>query len=327
MNTLRVLTIGSAVRDVFLQSPGFTVIRSPQFSGGYGECVSLGSKVEVVSCTFATGGGATNAAATFSRLGFATGVLAKVGADEQGKSLVEDLRSYGIDTRLIKQERRAQTAYSTLLTTEDGERTVLVFRGVSADWKLSDIPPLPEGLRVIYLTSLGGNLDVAERIFERAHKKGILIAWNPGSAELHQASRVNKLLSQVSILLLNKEEAEILTAKQGTGVPTLAATLHRVCALVVITDGPQGSYAHDEKALWFARSNKVASVSRTGAGDAFGSGFVAARLRDLDTATALQVGTLNAENVIQHVGAKTGILRAWPSQALRARVRVTPVRS
>lgn len=327
MSALQVLTIGSAVRDVFLQSPGFTVIRSPQFSGGYGECVSLGSKVEVVSCTFATGGGATNAAATFSRLGFATGVIAKVGADEQGKNLVEDLRSYGIDTQLIKQERGAQTAYSTLLTTEEGERTALIFRGASAEWKMSDIPPLPEGLHAIYLTSLGGNLDVAKRILERAHKKGVLTAWNPGSAELRQASQVFALLPHVSVLLLNKEEAQLLTAKREADVSTLAATLHRICPMVVITDGSQGSYAHDEKALWFARSNKIASVSRTGAGDAFGSGFVAARLRNFDTATALQVATLNAEQVIQYVGAKTGILRTWPSQALRARVRVSIARS
>lgn len=327
MSSLHVLTFGAAVRDVFLQSPGFRVIRSAQFAGGYGECVSLGSKVEVASCVFATGGGATNAAVTFSRLGLATGVVANIGADDIGKSITEDLHAFGVSCTYLKQHRKAQTGYSTLLTTEDGERTALVFRGASADWKTSDIPPLPEGLRGIYLTSLGGDLDVAEALLARAKKKGLFVAWNPGSAELRQGSRVLSLLSHVSLLILNKEEAQLLTAKKEADVPTLAATLRRTCPLVVITDGAQGSYAHDAEALFFARASQVPSVSRTGAGDAFGSAFAASILQGLDTSSALQVATLNAESVIQHVGAKTGILRAWPSKALRARVRVTHARS
>lgn len=328
MSALDILTVGGAVRDVFLTSPGFRVIRSPQFSSGYGECVALGEKIDVDACTFATGGGATNAAATFSHLGFSSGVLAKVGDDEAGASILHDLHIHGISPAFVKKERKGQTGYSTLLTTEDGERTALVFRGVSANWKMSDIPPLPDGLSAMYITSLGGNIDVLAKLLERAQRKHIFVALNPGSGELSQASALARLLPLVSLLILNKEEAQKFTAKTSADVPTLAATLHRLCTTVVVTDGPRGSYAHDAKTLWFARtSSSVKSLSRTGAGDAFGSGFTAALLSELDTPSALQVGTLNAESVIQHVGAKAGILRAWPSTAMRARVRVTSTRS
>lgn len=327
MHALDILTVGSAVRDVFLTSPDFRVLRSPQFSSGYGECVTLGAKIDVTQCIFSTGGGATNAAATFSHLGFSSGVLAKIGRDDAGASILADLHLHGISTALIQQEHKGQTGYSTLLTTEDGERTALVFRGVSAHWHLRDIPPLPERLQALYITSLGGNMQVLEKLLERARKKGIFTVLNPGSAELSQASLLHRLLPLVSLLMLNKEEAQQLTAKARADVPTLAATLHRSCPLVVITDGAQGSYAHDTQNLWFARtSSSVKSISRTGAGDAFGSGFTAALLRGSTVSDALQVGTLNAESVIGHVGAKTGILRAWPSKAMRARIRVSPVR-
>jgi sugar/nucleoside kinase (ribokinase family) len=326
MSNFHVLTIGSAVRDVFLQSPGFTVLRSAKFASGYGECVALGSKVEVESCVFATGGGATNAAVTFAHLGFAADVLAKIGDDEAGVSILDDLKKHGVGISFLKKERKGNTGYSTLLTTDDGERTALVFRGVSAEWKSSDIPQLPENLKAIYVTSLGGNMEVLEKVLERAKKKGIFVALNPGSAEIGKGSSLMHLLPLVSLLILNKEEAQLLTAKANADVPTLAATFHRACPLVVITDGAQGSYAHDATHAWFARSSAVTSVSRTGAGDAFGSAFTAAILSGMDTQTALQIGTLNAEQVIQHVGAKAGILRAWPSNALRARIRVTSAR-
>lgn len=326
MNKAHILTVGAAVRDVFLTSPGFTVIRSPQFSTGYGECVALGAKIEVEECIFATGGGATNAAATFSHLGFSASVLTKIGNDEPGEAILADLKLHGIATTHVKKEKKGHTGYSTLLTTSDGERSVLVFRGVSADWKESDVPPLPDTITSLYITSLGGNLAVAEKILERAKKKNIPVAFNPGSSELKQGAAFLRLLPLISILLLNKEEAQLLTAKAQADVPVLAATLHRLCPLVVITDGARGSYAHDADTLWFSRTSSVKSISRTGAGDAFGSGFVAAILGGMSTSEALQVGTLNAENVIQHVGAKAGILRAWPSKAMRARIRVTPVR-
>lgn len=322
MNTGGILTVGAAVRDVFLTSSEFRVLRSSQFPTGYAECVTLGAKIDIEDCSFSTGGGATNAAATFAHLGFPTSILCKIGDDEAGSAILHDLQIHGVSSSLVKKERKGKTGYSTLLTTTDGERTILVFRGVSADWSVRDIPPLPSSLRALYVTSLGGNMEVLEKLFIRARKAGFYIAFNPGSAELQQGSALLRLLPHLSFLLLNKEEARLLTAKAKADVPTLAATLHAHVPLVVVTDGAQGSYAHDARHLWFARAPKVTSLSRTGAGDAFGSGFVAAQLSGMDIASALQVGTLNAINVIQQVGAKAGILRTWPSKAMRTRVHV-----
>jgi hypothetical protein len=37
---------------------------------------------------------------------------------------------------------------------------------------------------------------------------------------------------------------------------------------------------------------------------------------------ALKVGTLNAESVIQHIGAKAGIMTKWPNKNLLDEIRV-----
>ncbi len=322
--SLPILTIGSAVRDVFLTSPEFRVIPSSQSPSGFAECVSLGAKIDVEDCVFSTGGGATNAAVTFSRLGYPVHVLAKIGDDEAGRSILADLHTHHVSSDHILIDKKGKTGYSTLLTTSNGERTVLVFRGVSGSWYEKDISHAYfENIRALYVSSLGGNIAVLEKIVSLARKKRIPLAMNPGGAELQKASLLLPLLSD-AVLILNKEEARALTAKHTADIPTLAATLRRSCSLVVITDGVHGSYAHDATTLWFARPPRVSSLSQTGAGDAFGSAFFAAHLRGHTTAESLQIATLNAASVVQHFGAKAGILRSWPSTALRSKVFVSP---
>jgi len=80
-----VITIGTATRDCFLQSPDFKVIRSSRFVTGQAECFALGSKIEVPFIIFTTGGGAANAAVTFARQGLKAGCLAKIGKDLAGE--------------------------------------------------------------------------------------------------------------------------------------------------------------------------------------------------------------------------------------------------
>ena len=58
-------------------------------------------------------------------------------------------------------------------------------------------------------------------------------------------------------------------------------------------------------------------VERTGAGDAFGSGFVSEYVRSGDIKKAIQFATANASSVVAQFGAKAGILKSgdwgpWP---------------
>lgn len=324
MTNLPILTLGAATRDVFLASEAFTVVRSPQFSSGFGECVNLGAKIDIDDCIFTTGGGASNAAVTFTRLGFPTSIVANVGNDEIGNAVLYDLEHYGVDTSYIKRHRIGKTGYSTLLTTSSGERTVLVFRGVSSTWQKKDLPPLREKIRALYVTSLGGDLNMLEHVLLQAKKAHIPVACNPGNGELRQGAKLLKILPLVHTLFLNKEEAEQLIAQKSNDIPLILKKLHQYVPNVVLTNGSQGSYAHTNEGAWFARpSSHVPVVSRTGAGDAFGSGFFAARIAQKEVSEALQIGTLNAESVIQRVGAKTGILQAWPTGKRCATIRVT----
>jgi len=320
-----VITIGAGVRDVFLVSDAFVALKSDQFPTGVAECVALGSKIELDEIVLTTGGGATNAAATFGSLGFKTSTITKVGDDSPGRDVIDDLKRFGVSTRLVKKVKGGETGYSTLLTMKDGERTVLVYRGVSAKFTPSDIDLKALGhTKWVYLTSLGGNMALSSRIIRAAHKAGAKVMWNPGSRELKQGmKKIKALLPMIDVLNMNREEAEMLTGKQDVALACKA--LHADGTIRLITDGVAGSYAHQDGRTVFAGTTEAEAISRTGAGDAFGSGFLAGIMKTNDLGQALQIATLNAESVIQKHGAKNGLLTRWPSAAKKKEISLKEV--
>lgn len=320
-----VVTIGAATRDVFLVSSAFQLIASPKFATGTGECVALGSKIELDNAIFATGGGATNSAVTFARLGLFTATVARLGADSAAEAIVQDLEAQRVDTSLLRRVPKGQTAYSTLLTAKNGERSVLVFRGVSSHFEKRDIPLSALNAKALYITSLAGNLDVLRHVLVQGHKNKAVIALNPGQGELQQATKLRDLLRFVDVLIVNLEEARMISETPSSTAVETVRSLSQYCGTVIVTDGPKGAYAMTGGVTWFARPNGKKSVSRTGAGDAFGSGTFAGLLRGMTLDQALKVGMLNAESVIQEFGAKTGILKTWPSAKALAQVTVKKV--
>ena len=79
--------------------------------------------------------------------------------------------------------------------------------------------------------------------------------------------------------------------------------------------------AFDGKHIFKAGTPSILPVEKTGAGDAFGSGFLAGLLRKDSLEYALQLATANATSCIQKIGAKNGLLKkgewgSWPKVAV-----------
>lgn len=319
-----VITVGAATRDVFLVSKQFMLVPLPELGGGLAECVSLGHKIDVDKLVLTTGGGATNAAATFAALGFATACITRVGDDEPGHAILEDLDARKIDISLVKTVKGGQTGYSTLLTAVNGERTVLVYRGVSGEFKESDVKLSKIKAKWLYISSLAGNIPALLSLVRHAKTTGGSAAFNPGSAEVKLGLRtLDPILRQVDVLLLNLEEAQQLANLQTTDAKELAGRLLRPDMLLIISDGPNGAHAFKGTAYWRVGTRSIRSVSRTGAGDAFGSALVASLLHGLDVPDALRIATYNAESVIGQCGAKAGIIDRWPLKKAVAAISVT----
>jgi sugar/nucleoside kinase (ribokinase family) len=145
--------------------------------------------------------------------------------------------------------------------------------------------------------------------------------------EIKQLRLCKEALANATVTIVNTEEAQALLESKQKDPVELAKALKKITSpVVIVTDGPNGAAAIDDTGTYFVKTTGKKSISRTGAGDAFGSGTVAGLVKGLTLGDALKIGTLNAENVIQHFGAKAGILKAWPNKKALERVIVRQVR-
>ncbi len=317
-----VITIGSAVKDVFLIPEGYDLVKNKKFDTGEGMCFAKGGKFEVKDIFYDTGGGATNAAATLRAFGVSCGCSTRVGKDLSGDEIIADLKKRGVQTRTIITDPKLGTGYSTILLYANGERSIMVYRGASAAFDARDLHEDAMKAKWFYLTSAKGNLSFVKRVFAIAQKNRTKVFWNPGGAEIKKGLVVLRpLLRATEVLSVNREEAEVLTG--SADLQRNLEALGKYVSIVLITDGKAGAYVRVEGKSYFVPSTGTAPVNTTGAGDAFGSGFLAAYLTTKDWKTAAKVGTFNADGVVSEMGAKHGLLGGMPSAARLKTLHIT----
>jgi len=107
----------------------------------------------------------------------------------------------------------------------------------------------------------------------------------------------------------NKEEMQQLVS--GEDLEALVRRGLRLVPVVLVTDGVNGSIASDGKTIVRALMyDDRPSIDRTGAGDAFASGFLSEWARSGNLKNSVIMGSANASSVVMKIGAKAGILYA-----------------
>ncbi len=114
-------------------------------------------------------------------------------------------------------------------------------------------------------------------------------------------------------MIVNFEEAcsilDPTLSRQHLSFEDLAKLLlSRGPKVIVITDAEKGVQSYDGERFSFVPSKKVPVVEKTGAGDAFTSGFIGAIAQGHDLKTAMEWGVDNSAHVIQSFGAQNGLL-------------------
>ncbi len=304
---VRICALGSASQDVFISGRGIESKFDPA-NNSYFESFKLGAKLNVDKIDFATGGGATNAAVTFARQGLDSSFIGKLGEDMAAEHVIAELDKEHIDTTRVIYDKSDNTQYSTILLTETGERTILIYRGVADTHKPHDYEGIDfTGYDWIYVSSFGGAIDALDTVFHKAVLAGTKIAFNPGGNELNQPDKLKPLLEDVDVLIINKEEAQLIV--EGVDLEELVRHLLNYVDLAIVSDGPNGVMASDGKTVVRAGMYEDVKVNdRTGAGDAFGSGFLSKWATGKSLKDSIVFASANSTSVVTKIGAKAGIL-------------------
>jgi len=308
-----VVTFGSAAWDVFMKIGGFKSLKSKKFVSKTGICFNLGSKIDVDDIYFSSGGGGTNTAVTFANQGLRTSFLGKIGSDLAGAEIIKELNEYNVNTGLIFKTNKRPTNYSLIFKAKK-DRTILAYRGAAELLDRRDIPfERLKKTKWFYLAPLSGGLaKLTKNIINFAYRNNIKIAFNPGNSQLSLPKKELKaVIGKVNVLLLNQEEASILTGIDYHKEEEIFKEIDDICpGIAVMTKGAEGLTISDGKHLFSTDGTKNNIIDNTGAGDAFGSGFVSGLIKTKgDIEKSIQLGMGNSVSCLRSWGAKAGLLK------------------
>lgn len=305
---VKILAIGKGTQDVFLRSDEFDPHKEGEHMYTH---LPLGLKMEVEDVTFETGGNATNVAVTFARQGLESGYLWGLGEDPASQAILHELDKEDVDTSHVIQDPEYQSGYSVIMIATNGERTILNHRGKAFgrtgrhNFDLRAIAKYDW----VYPTSLGnGGLTLLRQIIDTAEKNGVKVMLNPAGPELAEKDKLVGLLDGVDILCTNKEEMQLLVS--GNTCEELALHALHYVPVAIVSDGPNGVVATDGKTIVRAGMYEdVPVLDRTGAGDAFASGFLSQWSQGKSLRESVIFASANSTSVVTKIGAKAGILR------------------
>jgi ribokinase len=269
--------------------------------------MGFGEKIAVKWIDFSIGGNSGNNAVGITRLGFSGALVGSVGDGWTDKRAVEVLSEEGVETKYIE-VKPGQKGFGVIINYQ-GERTILSYYSHS-----SCCFPEDETLDAswVYLTSMGEGFEsFYKESMEWAESHKAKVAFNPGTRQIKAGFESLKYAyEKTDVLFVNKEEAEtILKLPADSEVKKLLTSLRELGPKVaVITDGPGGTYLFDGNVYLHMPIVEAPVVERTGAGDAFGSGYLGAILAGKSPREALRWGTVNSASVLGFVGPQKGLL-------------------
>ena len=323
------ITIGSATQDVFIQSDVASIVSVSQIAKK-SEFMSFpyGAKTEIADFSKNLGGGAVNTATNFANLGCKTSTIIKLGNDELNNIIKLKLAKSGIDIMNIIDSNKYLTGFSIVLVSFQGDRTVLAHRGANAHVHEKEVNfEAIKNSRWVYVSPLSGDSNkILDKIAKFCEENKINLAINAGTTALKKGAKYfSKILKTAQIVVMNKEEATLVTKIQvrpdtkevkfskETIHPDIVAMLKALRGdtktIVAITDGKNGVYCYDGKKIYICPIFPADVVSTLGAGDAFSSTFCASMDKfNWDIEKSLKYASVNSASVCTNFGAQEGFL-------------------
>lgn len=254
------------------------------------------------------GGAAANVASWLADSGTPAHLIARVGSDVAGTTVLAELDRYGVEhSHTIV--AGANTGVVVVLVDALGERTMFPDSGANSGLSVADLPAL-DGFTAVYLSgyplvnpmSRQGVLEILERI----KQLGLPVIFDPSTVGVLLdvgLSQVRHWLSLVDVVILNEEEAHFLSGKINP--VDAAAALLELTPLVVIKRGAIGALAQGrDHALVQVPAVPAVVLDTTGAGDAFAAGFIKSWLHNSDLESALHSGASFAARAVSQIGSR-----------------------
>lgn len=253
----------------------------------------------------ACGGSAANTIYTLGKLGIKCGYIGAIGNDDEGKLMLEEFESVGVDISQIKIIENEKTGLIFAFVDKNGERAMYASRRANSKIEKRDLSiSYIENVKFLHLTSFVDDEQLELQYFLVEDKtENTKISFAPGSMYVKRGIKgLENILEKTHVLFLNKEETGILTNKEyEIGAKELVKL---GCKIVVVTLKDEGCYITNGKEEFRVDAIPSNVVDTTGAGDAFAAGFLFGLLNDKNLKECGFLGNKMASQCICNVGAR-----------------------
>jgi sugar/nucleoside kinase (ribokinase family) len=315
------LSIGDTVCDVFIELIDAHITCDIDTTNCE-LCMKFGDKLPFRSATTLYGvGNSANAAVSLGKLGSPSTLLTHIGMDDNGNRSLSTLADASVETSLVIRQSGTPTNFHYVLWYPP-ERTILV-KHEEYDYNFSrEISPLSHPVDWVYLSSLGSgteqyHTDILGWLGENPLTR---LVFQPGTFQMKLPLNIaESLYARSELVFCNREESiRILDQLRApfTGDPSETRELlvqfhhHTRARVVIITDGPAGSYSYDGTTALFcpAYPDPKPPLERTGAGDAYASCFSFYYASGMSISDCMLRAPINSMSVVQQIGAQAGLL-------------------
>ncbi|MBM6585589.1 ribokinase [Pediococcus acidilactici] len=294
--TNKVVVLGSLNVDRILQMD-----RVPE----PGETLALNNQ------DMAGGGKGANQAIAAARSGAQTSFIGRVGADENGKFMLQQLVNSGVTTDLVAVDEDAGTGQAFVMVEKSGENRILIYGGANAQLSAADVKKAQAQIAAadLMVAQLETPVETTQFAFQTAKELGVKTILNPAPAV---AKLPAELLKNTDVITPNETEVEILTGIAVTDEAAMLKAAQRLhdlgVATVIITLGSKGVFYDDGVQHGIVPAFKVQAVDTTAAGDTFLGALSSELNPDLSNLkTAIEYGNKASSLAVQKMGAQPSI--------------------
>jgi ribokinase len=267
------------------------------------------------------GGKGANQAVAAARMGSRVAMAGRVGDDQFGSALVENLGQHGVDASPVRVDSNAATGIALIIVDEMGENSIVVAGGANLCMSPQDIDSLAGVWSQAKLLVLQFEvpMETVSYAMAMAAQHGLGVILNPAPARAVSP----QLLSQADYLVPNEIEASMLTGVEVRDLTSAEEAARRLLGFgvqaVVVTLGENGALAVTEKQSFHVPAWQVEPVDTTAAGDAFNGGLATALLQGFTLKDAVRYATCAGTLAATKFGAQTSLPSAEEVQALYER--------
>ena len=258
-----------------------------------------------------SGGSVANSIVCLSQNKIKSAFIGKVSNDDLGEIFIQGLIKEKVFFANTMQENELKTGRCVIMVTEDAQRTMSTYLGVSQKLNEMDINEnIIINSQIIYLEGYLWDLENAQNALKKAIKyakqNNTKVAFSVSDVfciERFRDSFLNLITNDVDIVFANEEEVKSLF--QDDNFENILNKIKSMGKVFAVTRGEHGATIVSKDSIENIDPEKIENlIDTTGAGDLFAAGFLEHFIQNHDLKNCGIRGVEMASKVIQQYGAR-----------------------